>query len=152
MSTVVERGYRHKGAAFVEILQNCPIYNDGIFEQLKDKKIAADFRVEVEHGQPIVFGKEDEKGIRLNRQTLSLEVVEVGGNESELLVHDETNKVQAQLLAAMTEPDFPVAVGVLYREQKTSFNDDSLEQVAEARSSKGSMQELLLSGHTWEVE
>ena len=152
LSTVVERSYRHKGAAFVEILQNCPIYNDGIFEKVKDKKISADFRVEVEHGKPIVFGKEGEKGILLNRETLKLEVIDVSGNESELLVHDESNKVQAQLLAAMAGPDFPVAVGVLYSEQKTSFNEASHEQLIEARNDKGSMQELLQSGHTWNVE
>ena len=115
-------------------------------------KIAADFRVELEQGQPIIFGKEREKGIRLNRENLSLEVIEIDNNESELLVHDETNKVQAQMLAAMAGPDFPVAVGVLYREQKTSFDDDSHDQLIEARSTKGSMQELLCSGHTWEVD
>ncbi len=150
--TVVKRGYAHKGAAFIEILQNCPIYNDGIFEQVKDKKISADFKVELEHGQPIVFGKEGEKGIRLNRENLSLEIVEINNNKSELLVHDETNKVQAQLLAAMAAPDFPVAVGVLYRQQKTSFDEDSHAQLIEARTAKASMQELLHSGHTWVVD
>ncbi len=152
LSAVVKEGHDHKGTAFVEILQNCPIYNDGVFEQVKDKKIAPDFRVEVTHGEPIVFGADKEKGIMLNRQSLQLEVVAVAGNESDILVHDETNKVQAQLLAAMQGPDFPVAVGVLYREQKSSFIDDVQTQVVDARQKKGSLRELLHSGHTWTVE
>ena len=78
LSPVVKEGYLHKGASFVEILQNCPIYNDGIFEQVKDKKIAPDFRIEVEHGRPLLFGKDNNKGLRLNRESLELEVVTLG--------------------------------------------------------------------------
>jgi 2-oxoglutarate/2-oxoacid ferredoxin oxidoreductase subunit beta len=152
LTEVIKRGNDHKGTSFIEILQNCPIYNDGVFEQVKDKKIAPDFRVELNHGQPIVFGKESEKGITLNRESLALEVMPVAGNEDKLLVHDEKHKVQAQLLAAMSGPDFPVAVGVIYQEEKASFIDDSQELVEKARSEKGSLDELLHSGHTWEVE
>ena len=74
LSATVKCSHAHRGAAFVEILQNCPIYNDGIFDQVKDKKIAADFRVEVEHGKPLLFGKDKEKAIVLNRESLSLEL------------------------------------------------------------------------------
>ena len=152
LTRVVKRGHDHDGAAFIEILQNCPIYNDGIFEQVKDKKIAADFRAELEHGEPIMFGKEKEKGIALNRDKLALEVVEVSDNEDAILVHDEANKVQAQLLAAMGGEDFPVAVGVLYREEKSSFISDAQSQLQKARDKEASLQALLHSGHTWEVE
>jgi len=152
LTEVVKRGHDHRGAAFVEILQNCPIYNDGIFEQVKDKKVAPDFRVEVVHGEPLKFGKENEKGIALNRDSLRLEIVSVKGNEGRLLIHDETNKIQAQLIAAMAGPDFPVAIGVLYRENKTSFIHDAQVQVEKARSTKRSLEGLLNSGHTWEVD
>tara|TARA_B100000959_G_scaffold279569_1_gene339952 strand:+ start:20492 stop:21496 length:1005 start_codon:yes stop_codon:yes gene_type:complete len=151
LSAIAARGYAHNGAAFIEILQNCPIYNDGIFEQVKDKKQAPDFRVELEHGQPILFGQENEIGIHLNRESLSLEVIEVAGNEDRILVHDETNKVQAQLLAVMAGPKFPVAVGVLYREDKTCFTEDNRERIDTARSKPGSLKQLLHSGHAWEV-
>ncbi|NKB33776.1 MAG: 2-oxoacid:ferredoxin oxidoreductase subunit beta [Pseudomonadales bacterium] len=152
LTQVVKRGHDHRGASFIEILQNCPIYNDGIFEQVKDKKIAPDFRVEVAQGEPLKFGKDQEKGIVLNRDSLQLEVVAAEGNEDKLLVHDESNKIQAQLIAAMGGPDFPVAVGVIYREEKTSFIEDVQAQVETARSSKGSLEKLLNSGHTWEVD
>ncbi len=152
LSAIVKGGHCHKGTAFIEILQNCPIYNDGVFEQVKDKKVAPDFRVEVTHGEPVVFGADKEKGIALNRQSLQLEVVAVADNENNLLVHDETNKVQAQLLAAMQGPDFPVAVGILYREQKPSFIDDVQGQLTAARQVPGLLTDLLHSGHTWTVE
>jgi 2-oxoglutarate ferredoxin oxidoreductase subunit beta len=152
LAAVVTRGHDHDGASFIEILQNCPIYNDGIFEQLKDKKIAANFKVVLIHGEPIIFGLEKEKAISLNRESLQLEVVEVSGNEDKILIHDENNKILATMLATMSAPDFPVAVGVIYREEKTSFIDDSYQQLIKAREVKSSLEELLHSGHTWEVE
>jgi 2-oxoglutarate ferredoxin oxidoreductase subunit beta len=155
LSEVIKQAYEHKGASFVEILQNCPIYNDGIFESVKDKKIAADFKVEVEHGKPLVFGLENNKGIRLNKDTLALEVVTIGEDCAleDLLVHDQTNKTLAQLIAAMGGPDFPVAVGVLYFQEKSAYVTDLFKQrlkVQEAKG-KGDINALLRSGHTWEV-
>jgi len=151
----VRRSYEHKGAAFVEILQNCPIYNDGVFEQVKDKKLAAEHRIELEHGKPLIFGTEKNKGIRLNSQTLQLEVVELGKDgidETDLLVHDEANKVLAQLLSTMGGADFPVAIGVLYSERKSGYVEDSVEQQETIRSrDKGDLHQLLHSGNTWQV-
>ncbi len=150
LSRVAALAHGHSGAAFIEILQNCPIYNDGVFDKVKDKKIADEFKVELEHGKPILFGKEREEGIRLNRKTLKLEVV--AADADDILVHDETNKTQAQLLAAMKNPEFPIAVGVLYRESKSNFSDDTRTQLIKVRETPGDLQSLLLSGHTWTVE
>ncbi len=156
LGAVIKESHAHEGASFVEILQNCPIYNDGIFEQVKDKKIAHDFKVEVTHGQPILFGKDNSKGIRLNRDTLSLEVVTVGEQVSldEILVHDQTNLAQAQLLAAMQGHNFPVAVGVLYHKAKSTYVSDLGEQRITVRENRSdvSLRSLLHSGHTWEVK
>jgi len=150
LAAVVTRGHDHRGASFIEILQNCPIYNDGIFEQVTDKKTAADFKVELVHGEPIIFGKERERGIRLNHDSLKLELVDASSGD--VLVHDETNKVLATMLAIMKGPDLPVAVGVIYREEKNSYVDDSQQQLISVRKTKVSMADLLTSGHTWEVE
>jgi 2-oxoglutarate ferredoxin oxidoreductase subunit beta len=154
LSAVVKRGDEHSGTAFIEILQNCPIYSDGIFDNVKNKKLAPDFKVEVEHGKPLVFGKERNKGIQLDLQTLTLKVVELTDSvlETDLLVHNENNKTLAQLISTMSGPDFPVAVGVIYRQDKASFVADSQEQVNAARNKKSSLQELLNSGNTWTVE
>lgn len=152
LSEVVARGHAHKGAAFIEILQNCPIYNDGIFEQVKDKKTAPEHRVELQHGKPIIFGTENDKAIRLNRETLELEVIAAAGNEAEILVHNEHSRVLGSLLALMRGPDFPVAVGVIYREDKSSFIDDTYQQLLKTRVARGDLQQLLRSGHTWVVK
>lgn len=156
LSAVITEAHAHQGASFVEILQNCPIYNDGIFEQVKDKKIAADYRIEVEHGKPLVFGKEKNRGIRLNRDSLSLEVVTLGeGAEVEdLLVHDQTNLAQAQLIAAMHGPDFPVAVGIIYHKPVPAYVNDLVEQRVQLREKRGDgdLAKLLHSGHTWQVK
>jgi len=152
LTTIVRRSYEHKGTAFVEILQNCPIYNDGVFEEVKNKKTAAARRLDVEHGKPLIFGAEKDRGIRLNTQTLQLEVVELGGpiTEADLLVHDEGNKVIAHLLCAMKGPEFPVAAGVLYSAAKPSYVADSIAQLQTLRNrGKGDLQELLNSGNTW---
>jgi len=155
LSAVIKQAHAHEGASFVEILQNCPIYNDGIFEQVKDKKIAADYRVEVEHGQPLLFGKDKSKGIRLNRDTLRLEVVTLGeGAELEdIQVHDQTNLALAQLIAAMQGPDFPVAVGILYHNPVTAYVSDLSDQRLKLRETRGSgdLSALLHTGHTWKV-
>ncbi len=152
LSEVVTRGHAHKGAAFIEILQNCPIYNDGIFEQVKDKQLAPDHRVELVHGKPVVFGSNGDKAIRLNRDSLQLEVIATAGNEEQILVHNENSRVLASLLALMRGPDFPVAIGVVYREDKSSFVDDTYQQLLKTRVARGDLQQLLHSGHTWVVK
>lgn len=155
LSAVVTRGHGHRGASFIEILQNCPIYNDGIFDSVKDKKTAPDSRIEVEHGKPLVFGADSQKGIRLNTTTLRLEVVHFTGDVAAqgLLVHDEHNKVLAHLLSDMSGPDFPAAVGVLYCEAKPSYNSSVKAQLDSVRErGKGDLAALLTSGNTWTVE
>ena len=159
LGETVRRGHAHSGVSFIEILQNCPIYNDGVFEQVKDKKQAADFRVEVEHGKPMLFGgngkdESPNKAIRLNPATLRLEVT--AADDPNALVHDETNKTQAQLLAAMggpDSPDLPLAVGVLFREERPAFDESVHQQLKKARGGEpASLQGLLHSEPTWKVK
>lgn len=155
LSEVVKAAHAHRGASFVEILQNCPIYNDGIFENVKDKKVAADNRIELVHGSPLIFGKDNDKGIRLNRASLSLEVVNLGHDvtEDDLLVHDETNKILAHMISSMSGPDFPVAVGVIYQNPTHNYGDDYIRQTEQVRQRRpmGDIDKLLHSGHTWQV-
>lgn len=156
LASVIKRGYEHKGASFIEILQNCPIYNDGIFEKVKDKKIAADFRIEVEHGQPLLFGKEKTKGVRLNTNKLSLEVVTLGKACAleNILVHDETNPLLAQLISNMGGSDLPIAIGVLYNNPGHAYVEDLYKQRISLRQNAppGNLNKLLNSGHIWEVQ
>jgi len=156
LPVVLKRAHAHKGASFVEIFQNCIVYNDGAFAHFTDRSIAADTQVHVEHGKPLLFGKENDKGIRVNTSTLKLEVVTVGENgvtEDDILVHDETNKVIATLLAQMQPPTFPVALGVIYCEDGPEYVSAVYDQVELAKSKQKAVpvNELLHSGHTWRV-
>jgi len=156
MTPVLKRAHAHKGASFVEIYQNCPVYNDGIFDYIKDKKSAADSRLVLAHGEPMLFGVDNQKGLRLNTATLQLEVVTLGEADvtiDDIMVHDETNLVLAQMLAALSTPDFPEAVGVLYCKQEESYESSVYEQIKTVRAKKGvvDFNEVLRRGHTWTV-
>jgi len=156
LTSVLTRAHAHTGTSFVEILQNCPVYNDLIFENVKNKKTAADSRLVVENGAPMIFGKENDKGLRLNTQKLKLEVVTIGEDgvtEADVLVHDETNKVLAQMLVELRAPEYPIPVGVLYHRPADAYITDVYAQRIKVRESKGSanVNDLLRSGHTWNV-
>jgi 2-oxoglutarate ferredoxin oxidoreductase subunit beta len=157
LTSVLKKAHAHRGTSFVEILQNCPVYNDGIFEDVKNKKTAADTRLVVEDGAPLIFGKENNRGLRLNTQSLTIEVVTIGENgvtEADILVHDETNKILAQMLMGLRGPDYPVPVGVLYHAPADAYISDLYSQRIKVRKSKDSanLNELLRTGHTWTVK
>ena len=121
---ILNEAQEHEGAAFVEILQNCIVYNKDVFDDVVAKKTAAETQVQVEHGQPLIYGKARDKGLRLNPATLQLEPVVIGENgitEADLTVHDETNPVLAQLLLALQGP---VAMGVIHRRKAPVFDAD----------------------------
>ena len=157
MPEVLKRAHDHKGASFVEIFQNCIVYNDGAFSDFTEKRTAPDTQLHVEHGQPLIFGAEGNKGIRINHDILDLEVVTVGENGvtlDDVLVHDETNRTLAGWLARMEAPDFPVAIGVLYCDPAESYEAAVQRQIEEAKKNAPppSLNSLLQSGHTWTVE
>ena len=108
------RAAEHRGAAFIEIFQNCNIFNDGAFESFTDKPVRADRTLVLEHGKPMIFGKNKDKGLRLKGSVP--EVVELGNgiSEDDLLVHDEKVPMPtvAYMLAKLDESEFPVPVGV----------------------------------------
>lgn len=152
----LKRAHAHKGTSLVEILQNCIVYNDAVFDNVLAKAVATDRQLHVEHGKPLLFGAEQSKGIRLNTKTLSLEVVTIGEDgvtEADILVHDEKNKALATMLAEMGGDDFPTAFGVLYCNPTPTFEQDVEKQMqdAAAKTAAPSLDALLREGHTWEV-
>jgi 2-oxoglutarate ferredoxin oxidoreductase subunit beta len=159
LASVLRRAAAHTGTAFTEIYQNCNVFNDGAFDSFREREHAAERQLHVEHGSPLRFGKEREKGLRLDPRTLSLSVVTIGQTdasgrlieESDLLVHDETNPTLANLLARMPYGEFPVAIGVLYCVPRPTYDGTLHEQNIEARKSKSDLGKLLRSGGTWTV-
>jgi 2-oxoglutarate ferredoxin oxidoreductase subunit beta len=152
----IRRAAKHVGTAFTEIYQNCNVFNDGAFDSFTDKPVKADRQIRVEHGKPLVFGAERNKGLRLNSRTLTLEVVDLaagGVTEADLLVHDETNAVAAYMLARMPYPAFPVALGVLYCEPRPTFGASIAGQrkAAEQKYGAGDVDALLGGGNTWTI-
>lgn len=153
---VMKRGHAHKGASFIEIFQNCVVYNDGVFDDFAEKSVAPERELLVEHSKPLLFGKEKNKGLRLKPQSLELEVVAVGENGVEIgdvLVHDETNRTLASLLASLEPPEFPMAIGVLYCNPASTYEDDVMAQMRAANPSgvAPDLGKLLKAGRTWAV-
>jgi 2-oxoglutarate ferredoxin oxidoreductase subunit beta len=109
----------------------------------------------VKHGEPLLFGTDNQKGLRLNPQKMALEVVTLGDGVSveDVLVHDETNPTLGYMLARMPFPEFPVALGVLHKKQRPTYHQALTEQrnVALERFGKGDLASLLNSGNTWEI-
>jgi 2-oxoglutarate ferredoxin oxidoreductase subunit beta len=149
---VLKRAYANKGTSFVEIYQNCIVYNDGVFENFTEKKNAANTQLWLEHGKPMLFAN-GTKGISLNRETLRLEVVEVAdGDVSNVVVHDQTNKAVAQMLVEMPFPAMPVAMGVIYCDPAPTFEAAVIEQNREIAAGKSAdLNALIRKGQTWEV-
>ena len=110
---IIKRAAEHKGAAFVEILQNCNVYNDGAFASLTDKETKIDTQLVLEHGKPMIFGKNKDRGIRLKGLTPEVVTLGNGISTSDLLVHDEHDPVLGFLLSRMAPPAFPTPIGVI---------------------------------------
>ncbi|PQA86728.1 2-oxoacid:ferredoxin oxidoreductase subunit beta [Hyphococcus luteus] len=125
LAPVLKAAREFKGAAFIEIFQNCIVYNKDRFDDFAAKKTAAETQLHVEHGKPMLFAK-GAKGLKLNVQTLALEVVDVGENGvpvEDVLVHDETSPAIAQLLFNLPHEGYPMPLGVIYRNPEESFDE-----------------------------
>jgi 2-oxoglutarate ferredoxin oxidoreductase subunit beta len=147
---------RFKGTSIVEVLQNCVIYNDKAHGYITDKAHKEDRQLILEHGKPMIYGKERDKGIILDG--LSLKAVKIGENgisEKDILVHDahSKNPLLHLMIANMTFPDFPVALGIIRKVETTTYEEKVEHQIDQIRdkSSIKSIKDLLYSGNTWEV-
>ena len=154
---VLKAARAHRGTAFVEILQNCIVYNDTVFGSFTGKEAKVGSFIHVEHGKPLLFGAGNSQGLRVRPGSFRLEVVTVGENgitEADILVHDKTDPVLAGLLAAMKGPSFPVAFGVLYDDPAPCHEDAVAAWKADqhARTPDVSINALLKRGRTWMVE
>jgi 2-oxoglutarate ferredoxin oxidoreductase subunit beta len=154
LTDVLRRAAKHRGTAFMEVYQNCNVFNDGAFDAFRGKG-GKDHQLIVEHGKPLVFGAKNDKGLRLNRRSMALEVVEVGDDpeKADILVHDETNPVLAYMLTTMRFGEFPVALGVLYAQDRATYDETLQKQQQDAIQSRGrgDLAALLSSGSTWQV-
>ena len=155
LGMVLARAAEHKGTAFVEVYQNCNVFNDGAFQYATDRDTKSDTVLELEHGKPLIFGKNRDKGIRLNG--MEPEVVELGKgiSEDDLLFHDEkaTEPSLAYLLSRMRQPEFPEPIGVFRAVDHPRYEEQVNQQIADAKAQKGEgdLSALFRTGDTWEV-
>ncbi len=157
MTQIFVESSKHKGTSLVEILQNCVIFNDKTHAAVTAKENKDEFQLHLEHGKPMLFGKEKNKGIVLNG--FKLEVATIGENgitEEDILVHDahEEDTTLHLMLIKMATPDFPVALGIIRSVNAPTYDDLTLNQIEMSKASAkvNNVDELLNSGSTWEVE
>ena len=155
LQEMIKRSHVHKGTSFMEIYQNCNIFNDGAFSQLTDRDSKLDSVLWLENNSPMIFGVEKNKGIKLDGNIPK--VVEIGKKWSvdDVLVHDESDYVIASLLSNMTyNEDFPDPIGVLYAIEDTTYEDMMMDQINEAakKKDKGTIQDIINAGDTWVVK
>jgi len=144
---------KFKGTSLIEVLQNCPIFNDGCYANITDKAVRADRQIHLEHDKPMIFGKERDKGLVLNG--LKLEVVTIGENgvtESDLLVHD-AKEPDATLHSMLVRLEYPVATGIIRAVEELTFEEreEALTKEVKANSKFNKVDDLFFSGETYEV-
>jgi 2-oxoglutarate ferredoxin oxidoreductase subunit beta len=148
---------KHKGTAVIEVLQNCVIFNDGVHEEVAGKDVREDRTLILHHGEPMIFGKEHDKGLILDGQKLRVvKLGENGYNEKNILVHDSTepNSGIQYMLAQMRYPEYPVALGVIRSVPGPTYEDEVERQIAEIRKTSRikTFTDLLNSGSVWNVD
>ena len=157
LAMVLQRGAEHRGTAFIEVYQNCNVFNDGAWEHATNRDTKADNVIELEHGKPLIFGKNRDKGIRLNG--MEPEVVDLGKGitEDDLLFHDEKSSEPslAYLLSRMRyEEGFPEPIGVFRSVDRPKYDEELNRQIKLAREKNGELDlnSLYRSSDTWVVE
>jgi 2-oxoglutarate/2-oxoacid ferredoxin oxidoreductase subunit beta len=152
---VLIAAHAHKGAAFIEIFQNCIVYNKDVFGAFTEKKTAAENQLWLNHGEPMLFEK-GTKGLALDTDRLELKVVDVSDGDWQaagVIAHDVTNRSLAHMLVELPFGAFPMALGVIYDDPRPTFEQSVIEQNAKAREGKdNNLAKLLAKGQTWTVE
>jgi 2-oxoglutarate/2-oxoacid ferredoxin oxidoreductase subunit beta len=157
MQEILRRAHQHKGTSFVEVYQNCPVFNDGAFFAFSDKETKKEEAIYLEHGKPLIFGKNNEKGIHLDGLTpVIVDMTEECNND--LWVHDEKDKTKANLISRFFDTrfngdNFPRPFGVIFAEERPTY-DDILNQQMETlyiRKGKIPLNKILSGNKTWTI-
>jgi 2-oxoglutarate ferredoxin oxidoreductase subunit beta len=156
LAMVLKRAAEHRGTAFVEVYQNCNVFNDGAWDWATNRDTKSETVIELEHGKPLIFGRNRDQGIRLNG--MQPEVVELGKGikEDDLLFHDEKlpEPSLAYLLSRMRYPEFPEPIGVFRAVDRPRYEERLNQQIEDATAKRGpgDLEALFNSGDTWVVE
>jgi len=157
LAETVEAAARHRGTSFVEILQNCRVFNHGAFADVANRANREETRILLEHDKPIRFGAGGRKGLQVRRMEPKVVGLDEPGTDVEdTLTHNAkaVSPALAEMLAALMPPEFPMAFGVFRDVERPVFEDELLAQIQDSieRTGRGHLRDLLHSGTTWEVE
>lgn len=151
MREILAQADQHKGSSFIEIYQNCNVFNDGAFGQYTDKKTKAGHTVMVSHGEPLIFDN-GEKGVRLNGFTPEVVRLTDGSHSpNDLMIHDVHDRTKSHILSRMFDAELPRPFGVLYQENRATYEDDLHRQLEQARTKLGepSLDDLIRGKNSW---
>ena len=159
MQAILKRAHEFKGTAFVEVYQNCPIFNDGAFFAYSDKETKNEEALFLEHGQPLIFGNNADKGIKLDGLTpVLVHLNENGISPDDLWIHDEQDKTKANLLSRFLNNDFngqrfPRPLGIFFARERAVYEEIMAQQIqaAEARRGRIPLNKILSGNRTWQV-
>lgn len=157
MQSMIKSAHAHKGTSFVEIYQNCNIFNDGAYDNLTDKNVASDNVLELEHGKPMIFGKQKNLGLHLDCNIPKIVDLDKDNNVSidDILVHDQEDVVIASMLSSFTyDDDFPTPIGIIYAVDEPIYEKLMDEQIkaAIAKKGEGKIEDVLAGPNIWEVK
>jgi 2-oxoglutarate ferredoxin oxidoreductase subunit beta len=157
LQAMLMRAYEHQGSSFLEIYQNCNIFNDGAFEVFTEKSTKAEEALFLEHGQPLIFGANKDKGIKLDGFTPTVVNLNNGHSANELWVHDEKDLFKAQILTRMfddprKEIHLPRPFGVFYQQNRPVYEEMMKEQIEFAKSKKpADLDKLIRGSEVWDI-
>jgi 2-oxoglutarate ferredoxin oxidoreductase subunit beta len=157
MQAMLKRAHGHKGTSFVEIYQNCPVFNDSAFFAFSDRETKKEEAIYLEHGKPLVFGQDDTKGIHLDGlKPVIVDLTKDGVNY--LWIHDEKDKTKANIIARFFDTEFngvsfPRPFGVIYADERSVYEENLLAQIDEVKNKKGRtpLNKVLSGDKTWNI-
>lgn len=154
LQAVLKAAHEHKGTSFIEIYQNCNIFNDGAFANVSDRSMREENSIWLEHGKPLIFGKNKDKGIRINGFQPEVVTLGNGVKESDLLCFNaqEEQSAAAYLLSRFENPDFPVAFGIFRNVEKPVYEEVFNARTTKVKRSDEDLIRILKGGQAWTVE
>jgi 2-oxoglutarate ferredoxin oxidoreductase subunit beta len=156
MQAIITRAHEHKGTSFIEILQNCVIFNDGAFDYWALKENRADRVIYIEHGKPMVFGKNQDKAIKLHGfKPVIIDLNDGKHSVNDAIVYDEKSKELAYIVSQFSDnPAMPLPLGIFVDINYSTFEDDMTQQIAETikKMGEGDVNTLLKGNSYWEIQ
>ena len=153
MASMVEESSKHVGTSFLEIYQNCNIFNDGAFSNLTDKAIKSDNVIVLEENMPMIFGKWKDKGLILDGTQFRVVSLEKDYSKSDIIVHNPKDRTLGLILSEMTyNEDLPVPIGIFYKENKPTYDSMMIDQINKSKNKEVDLQSIIEGPNSWNVK